>query len=162
MISSIDQLTTVVSGAPMPFFERLEPIAAASSLYFHLVLRVKGEILSDEQEENLKKYIAGFVRKTGGQVKSLSFAQNRVHVLVGLSQFCALGTFVRELKLVSATYTKRKLGAENFGWEEKYDAFTVSWSQIERVGSYIRRQKWLETEESYASSWNRIASCELY
>lgn len=162
MISSIDQLTTVVSGAPMPFFETLEPIAASSSLYFHLVLRVRGEILSDEQELNLKKYIAGFVRKTGGNVKSICFARNRVHILVGLSQFCALGTFVRELRLVSATYTNRKLGAENFGWQERYEAFTVSWSQIERVSSYIRRQKWFDTEESYASSWNRIASCELY
>lgn len=160
MFSSIDQLTTVVSGAPMPFLQKIEP--AAASLYFHLVLQIDSEILSDEQESNLKKYIAGFVRKTGGKVTAVSFAQNRLHILVGLSQFCALGTFVRELKLVTATFAKRRLGAETFRWQEKHDAFTVSLSQIERVCSYIRRQKWLDRQESYASSWNRLASQELY
>lgn len=160
MFSSIDQLTTVISGAPVPFLEKIEPVS--SHLYFHLVLQTAGEILNDEQELNLKKYIAGFVHRTGGAIKTVSFAQNRVHLLIGLSQFCALGTFVRELKLVSAVYTRRKLGAGNFEWREKYDAFTVSWSQIERVQSYIRRQKWLDKQESYASSWNRIASQELY
>ena len=160
MLSSIDQLTTVISGAPMPFLVKIEPVS--SHLYFHLVLRMDGEILSDEQELSLKKYIAGFVRKTGGSVRTIDFAQNRVHLLIGLSQFCALGTFVRELKLVSSVYTRRKLDAKNFEWRDKYEAFTVSWSQIERVNSYIRRQKSLNLQESYASSWNRIASCELY
>jgi len=135
MLSSIDQLTTVLSNAPMPFWEKIEPVS--SSLYFHLVLRIDGGLLSDEQELKLKKYIAGFVRRTGGHLKSVSFAQNRVHLLVGLSQFCALGTFVRELKLVSAAYANRKLGAADFVWREKYDAFTVSFSQIERVRSYL-------------------------
>ncbi len=158
MFSSIDQLTTVISGAPIPFWEKTE----SAPLYFHLVLRVDSEIFDDEREIQLKKYIAGFVRKTGGCVKTVSFAQNRVHLLVGLSQFCALGTFVRELKLVSATFAMRKLGAEDFEWREKYEAFTVSLSQIERVRSYISRQKWLDEQESYASSWNRIASRELY
>jgi len=57
MFSSIDQLTTVISGAPVPFLEKIEPIS--SHLYFHLVLQTDGEILNDEQELNLKKYIAG-------------------------------------------------------------------------------------------------------
>jgi hypothetical protein len=160
MFSAIDQLTTVVSGAPMPFLRKFEPVS--SNLYFHLVLRMDGADLSDEQELNLKKYITCFVRKAGGSLTTVSIAQNRMHILVGLSQFCALGTFVRELRLISATFAKRKLGAENFVWREKYDAFTVSLSQIERVCSYIRRQKMLDRQESYASSWNRIASQELY
>jgi REP element-mobilizing transposase RayT len=159
MFSPIDQLTTIVSGAPQPFWKKTE---SPAPLYFHLVLRVNSEISDDEQETQLKKYIAGFIRKTGGSIKTINFAQNRVHLLVGLSQFCALGTFVRELKLVSATFAKRRLGAENFGWCEKYEAFTVSLSQIERVRDYISRQKWLDEQESYAASWNRIASCELY
>jgi hypothetical protein len=160
MFSAIDQLTTVVSGVPMPFLQKIEPVS--SSLYFHLVLQLDGAFLDDEQELNLKKYITCFVRKAGGSVATVSFVQNRVHILVGLSLYCALGTFVRELKLISATFAKRKLGAENFVWQERYDAFTVSLSQIERVCSYIRRQKMLDHPESYASSWNRIPSRELY
>jgi SOS response regulatory protein OraA/RecX len=69
---------------------------------------------------------------------------------------------VRELKLFSATFAARRLGAKNFAWREKYDAFTVSLSQVERVCAYIRRQKWLDRQESYAESWNRLGSLELY
>jgi REP element-mobilizing transposase RayT len=160
MLSSFDQLTTVVSGAPMPFLQKFEPVS--SSLYFHFVLRMDGAALSDEQASGLKKYITGFARRAGSRISTVSVAQNRVHILVGLSQFCALGTFVRELKLFSATFAQRKLGAENFAWCERYEAFTVSLSQIERVCSYIRRQQSLDKQESYASSWNRLSSQELY
>jgi putative transposase len=160
MFSAIDQLTTVVSGAPMPFMQKIEPVSA--NLYFHLVLRFEGEIAGDEQELQFKKYIAGFVRKTGGSIQSVSVAKDRVNLLVGLSPFQALGTFVRELKLVSATFAKRKIGAADFAWREKYDAFTVSHSQIDRVCGYIRRQNRLDREESFGSSWNRLASQELY
>jgi putative transposase len=160
MFSSIEHLTTVVSTAPLSFFGKDE--SSALNLYFHLVLKIDGAILSDEHESDLKKYIAGFVRATNANIKAVGFAQDRVHLLVGLSQFCALGTFVRELKLVSATFARRKLELENFVWQERYEAFTVSLSQIDRVRGYIRRQKSLDEQESYASSWQRIASRELY
>ena len=52
MFSAIDQLTTVVSGAPMPFLQKIEP--AATNLYFHIVLRIEGERLSEAQEIQLK------------------------------------------------------------------------------------------------------------
>ena len=160
MFSAIDQLTTVVSGAPMPFLHKNEPVSA--NLYFHLVLRFEGCLAGEQQETRLKQYIACFVRKTGGSIQSVSVSRDRVNILIGLSQFRALGTFVRELKLVSATFAQRKLGAATFAWRERHDAFTVSHSQIERVCGYIRRQKRLDREESFASSWNRLASQELY
>ena len=160
MLSSIDQLTTVVSGAPMPFLQKMEPVT--SSLYFHLVLRIDGAALGADQEEQMRKYFVCFTRKRGGRLITAAFARNRVHLLIALSPFCALGTFIRELKLFSATFAQRKLEAEDFGWREKYEAFTVSLSQIERVCSYISRQKFLDRQESYAASWNRLASQELY
>ncbi|MEP6902105.1 MAG: transposase [Actinomycetota bacterium] len=160
MFSSIENLTTIVSAAPLSFFSKNE--TTDLNLYFHLVLKVDGEIPGGELELSLKKYITGFVRAIGGNIKAVSFVQDRVHLLVGLSQFYAPGNFVRELKLISATYAQRKLGLKNFVWQERYEAFTVSLSQIERVCSYIRRQKSLDEQESYASSWQRIASRELY
>lgn len=160
MLSTIDQLTTVVSNMPLPYLNKIEP--AAFNLYFHLVLKIEGEILDDEAEFRLKKYIACLVRATGESIKAVSFAQERVHLLVGLSQNRGLADFVRELKLITKTFVRRSLGIENFEWQEKYEAFTVSLSQIERICGYIRRQKWLEKQESYASSWQPISSSHLY
>jgi len=159
MLSVIEHLTTVVSTSPLPFLVQNAPSA---DLYFHLVLKFDGADLSDEQAANLRKYIAGFVRQKGANIKSAAFAGDRAHLLIGLSQFCAPGTFVRELKLVSSVYAKRKLGADGFKWREKYDALTVGLSQINQVKNYISRQKTLDEQESYASDWNRLASRELY
>src|SRR5215213_770402 len=107
MFSAIDQLTTVVSGAPMPFLGKVEPLS--SSLYFHLVLRIDGEAFSDEQESHLTTYIACHVRRAGGRIPVIDFAKKRLHILVGLSQFCARGTFVRALKVAMASLVKPEL-----------------------------------------------------
>lgn len=160
MNSSINQLTTIIANMPLSYLKEIEP--ASSNLYFYLVLKFEDEIFDDRQELRLRNYLIGFVRAAGGSVKAVNFSQNRVHLLVGLSQFHALGTFVRELKLITKTFARRQLGAENFDWQAEYEAFTVSFSQIERVRSYVRRQNWLETEESYASSWQRVSPSKLY
>lgn len=82
------------------FLQKIEPVFA--NLYFHLMLCFDGEIAGEEREMRLKQQIACFDRKTGGTIQSVSAAEDRVNILVGLSQFRAPGTFVRKLKLVSA------------------------------------------------------------
>ena len=160
-LATFDQLTTVVSTATRLPGSGNRKGFENSNLYFHLVLRTDGAGFDFPRRKRLEKYIACFVRATGGEIVEMSFAPDRFHLLVGLSAFRALGSFVRELKLLSKTFARQKLETRDFAWREQHEAFTVGLTQIERVRSYIRRQTSLEMQESYAASWQRIPSREM-
>ncbi len=158
---SIDQMTTIVSTAPLKFL--LEKQRQKSDLYFHIVLQMSGEKISGEKRARFKKYIAGFMRATGGTLLAIAAANNRLYILVGLQQTRAPANFVSELKLVSKTFLRRRLGVKNFVWREEYEAFTVSLSQIEHIKSYIRRQTRLEKrEDNFSHSWQSIGSGKVF
>jgi putative transposase len=160
MLSSTTYLTTVAAShlAPALFERQKEPIR----LYFHLVLGTAGEFFTEDQSLRFKQYVAGFVRATNGTVKALTCAQGKVYLLVGLEHTRSLADFVRDLKLVSRTFARKKLNHPAFSWRDDYEAFSVSLSQIERVRCYIHRQTRLDRQESYADSWQRVSSREMY
>jgi REP element-mobilizing transposase RayT len=121
-----------------------------------------GEQLDDERSRLFKQYIASYVRTTGGSLKAAGCGQNKIYLLVGLNHTRSLADFVRDLKLVSRTYARRKLNAPGFFWQDEYEAFSVSLSQLERVRGYIGRQLKLESQESYASSWQPLTASKMY
>lgn len=147
---SIDQLTTIRSTMPPQFFSEIS--ARKINLYFHIVLKLNDENISEFFKPVLKKYVAGFVKATGGSFEAIEIAENRMHILVGLSETQSLASFAGTLKIASKTFARRRLKAKNFVWLDEYEAFTVSLSQIEGVKSYIRRQSRIEKQESYRSS----------
>lgn len=67
---SIDQLTTIVSTAALGDFE--ERKRRKTDLYFHIVLRMDGDLIEGEKLLLLKRYIAGYVRATGGAVQAIA------------------------------------------------------------------------------------------
>lgn len=168
MQSSIDQFTTVFCPMPMSFIRKKiikSPVKNnqnSSDLYFHIVLKTDCKNISDLEREKIHKYIIGYIRATAAKVKIIGSVRERIHLLVGLPQSRALADFVRELKLVSKTFARRKLNAADFLWREEYDAFTVSSSQIKRVHGFIRRQVQLGKQEKYASSWQPVSVSKLY
>ena len=155
------ELTTVASTLPFVFWQKCaanlnNKAASRSDLCFHLVLRFENAMFSELERGQFEKYIVGFIRAAGATKETVGLNSGRVHLLIGLPQTSALVDFVREFKLLSRNFARRKLNAEYFAWQEEWDAFTISSSQIESVKNYIRRQVRLETPETYASSRLRI------
>ena len=157
---STDQMTTIVNTTPQKYLQEKKP--QKSQLYFHIILKMNGENIKNRVRALLKKYVTGYVKATGGDVMEINAAHDRLHILVGLEQTCALADFISELKLVSKTFARRRLSAKDFVWCEEYEAFTISLSQVDRVKSYIRRQSRFEIQESYASSWQPVKRAEFY
>jgi hypothetical protein len=52
----------------------------------------------------------------------------------------ALEQFLRELKLLSQTWVRRKLQIPEFAWQDGSETFTVSLTQLERVKAFIHRR----------------------
>lgn len=163
----MNELTTVVSTMPFAFWQKRAVIsnkkaALRSDLCFHIVLKFENAMFSELERSRFERYIVGFIGAAGATKETVGLSGGRVHLLIGLPQTYAPADFVRQFKLLSRTFARRKLNAENFVWQEEYDAFTVSSSEIEPVKSYIRRHIRLEKQETYASSWIRISKDKLF
>lgn len=165
---SMDQQSTIMFTMPLHFQSKntgklpARKIKTTLNLYFHIVLKFEDEIFPEVQDEKLEKYIVGYARAKGADVEAVGIVGNRLHLVIALPQTFALADFVREIKLVSSIFAKRRLGFGNFLWRTDYDAFTVSLSQIERICRYVRRQVNFQKQESYASSWHPVSLRRLF
>lgn len=157
---SIDQLTTIKSTLPLNFFSEIS--VRKINLYFHIVLKMNDKNIVEFFKPVFKKYIAGFVKATGGSLEAITIVEDRLHILVGLQETESLAAFIGKLKIVSKTFARRRMKAENFSWLNEYEAFTVGRSQIDSVKSYIRRQNKVEKQESYNSSWQVMKISKVF
>ncbi len=65
--------------------------------------------------------------------------EDHVHALLGLKPSHCISDFVRELKKASSVWAQDK--EPQFQWQEGYAIFAVSFSQMDSVIRYIRRQE---------------------
>lgn len=153
-------MTTIKSTSPPKFFSEIS--VRKINLYFHIVLKMNDKNISEFFKPVFKKYVAGFVKATDGDVEAITIAENRLHILVGLPETESLANFTGKLKIVSKTFARRKMKAAKFEWLNDHEAFTVSSSQIDSVKSYIRRQSRVENQESYHSSWQVMKISKVF
>lgn len=156
---STTQLPGTVVCEPLAFFDIAKN---APNLHYHLVLQVAegAETIGDEWREQFYKFIAGCVRASGGATEAVGGTSDYVHLLVRLNTTHVLSDIVNKIKLLSATWAKRKTNNKTFAWGE-FEAFTVSPTQRARVRDYIRAQaahhRRFGRQEDYASPWRRKA-----
>lgn len=166
MLSFNHHSTTVVATS-VPFFsESHSRVQSNLRLNYYIVLKTAENFaVTSEIRRQIYKCLAGCASSADAEITAIGGAANQIHLLVSLNSASALADFVRKIKLFAETWAKRKL-LVRLVWQEEYDAFTVSPSQIERVAGYIRRQdtyfRRFGIQEDYASSWRRIASAKLF
>jgi REP element-mobilizing transposase RayT len=155
------QTTVVCTKPPVAFSMKFNSFETMFNLHYQIILRVAGESGQIEEKWRLPiyKYLASYVRICGGSVESIGGAPDRVHLLVALPSSKVLAEFLRELKLLSQTWARRKMQIPQFAWQDGVEAFTVSPMQRERVKASIHRQaKYYRKQggqEEYAESWRR-------
>jgi len=88
----------------------------------------------------MHEYLGGAVRGLGGIPQAIGGMADHVHLLVGLRATHCLADFMQELKKATSVWAKEKYEAE-FGWQDGYAAFTVSYTHIDSVSEYIRTQE---------------------
>lgn len=142
MESFYKQTTVACTMSPAVFPTILDSLETALNLHYHIVLRVADEANQIEEKWRLPfyKFLAGCVRTCGGRVEAIGGAPDYVHLLVRLPSTKALAEFLREVKLLSQTWARRKMLIPRFSWQDSAGAFTVSATQRERVKAYIQRQ----------------------
>jgi REP element-mobilizing transposase RayT len=136
------QTTVADKTLPAVFPGRFDSTEPRFDLHYQIVLRVADESNPIEEKWRLHfyKYLSNCVKICGGSVEVMSGSPDRVHLLIALRATKALADFLRELKLLSKTWVRRKKQISQFAWQNEIEAYTVSSTQREQVKSYIRRQ----------------------
>jgi REP element-mobilizing transposase RayT len=136
------QTTVLCTTSPGAFPMKFDSFESTFNLHYQIILRIANK--SDRIEENWRlpfyKYLASCIKMCGGRVEIMRGAPDQVHLLIALRSTKALAEFLRELKLLSQTWVRRKMQIRQFAWQDSSEAFTVSATARPRVKAYIQRQ----------------------
>ena len=112
--------------------------------YYHLIWSTKNRepLIAKEIQDLLYAYIGGIVKFNNGALLCAGGTENHVHLLIGLTLPDKFADVIRDIKANSSSWLNKNLSSnQNFGWQEGYGSFSVSYSSIERVKNYINNQE---------------------
>ena len=112
------------------------------SLHYHIVFSTKERcpFLRDSWRAKMHEYLSGTVRGLGGIPEAIGGVADHVHLLLGLRATHCLADLMQEMKKATSVWAKDNHEPE-FGWQDGYAAFTVSYTHIDAVKDYIHTQE---------------------
>ncbi|HOC54309.1 MAG TPA: IS200/IS605 family transposase [Verrucomicrobiota bacterium] len=113
------------------------------SSYFHCVFSTKERrpLIPPQLQERLWPYLGGIARQNGMTAIEIGGVVDHVHVLLALPSTLSLAKAMQLIKGGSSKWVHETF-AEHwlFGWQVKYGAFSVSYSQLDKTRRYIQTQ----------------------
>jgi REP-associated tyrosine transposase len=92
--------------------------------------------------DELHCYLGGILTNLDCQPIIVGGVEDHVHCLSALSRTCEAAAMVKEVKRGSSLWLKTKdPQLQDFAWQNGYGIFSVGFSQIESVRSYIAEQE---------------------
>ncbi len=119
-------------------------MASFTQLNYHIVFATKYRRpwIKDHFEERLYEYLGGIIRSHKGSLIQIGGTSDHLHLLTRLSPTLAVSDVIRAIKANSSKWVSEiPNGIPEFEWQKGYGAFTVSFSNMGSVQSYIRNQK---------------------
>jgi putative transposase len=114
------------------------------SLYVHIIFSTKNraELRAPKIEPELFAYIGGILNHNKSKLVAAGGTKDHIHLLISLSKNLGLSELIGDIKRDSSVWIKKQeTQFQNFHWQDGYGAFSIGYSQIETVKSYIARQK---------------------
>ena len=117
------------------------PFVAA---YYHYVFSTKERrrFLTPTIRERLFPFLGGIARQYKMKALQIGGVEDHVHVLVSMPPTMSISKAVQLLKGGSSKWLHQTFPeCRLLQWQEKYGAFTVSPSQLDKITKYIANQK---------------------
>src|SRR5262249_55974553 len=100
--------------------------------------------------DRLYEYTGGIVRDTGCLLLAMGGMPDHVHLLVSLGRTVTVANLLRETKGGSSEWVHKNIpGMTEFAWQAGYGVFSVSYSQVQRVKTYIANQAQHHQKRTY-------------
>ena len=123
-----------------------------TNLLYHFVFATKNRqpLITGPAQTQLYDYLGGTVRRLGGISLGINGTADHVHLLAKLRPDRAVSDVLRDLKANASGWLHQVFpDMKDFSWQNGYGAFTVSFSQLEKVRAYIARQEIHHSEHSF-------------
>lgn len=115
-----------------------------TQIFYQIVFSPKdrGRTLAKHNREELFKYINGILKNKKCHLYQINGVEDHLHIVTHLHPSVSLASLVKDIKLASSDYIKRKGLFANFdGWQEGYSAFTYSIKEKDRLIEYVKKQE---------------------
>lgn len=124
---------------------RKENLAPQSflSMHCHIAFSTKERfpMIAPEWADRLYEYIGGILRANDCQLLAAGGIPDHVHLLVSLGKTTSPAEIVRLAKANSSSWINETFSiGGRFSWQIGYGAFSVSYSQLDRVRHYLASQ----------------------
>ena len=126
---------------------------------YHVVISTKGGemVLGEENSPKLYAYMCGILKKMDCFIHAINGIPNHIHILMELPSTLALADVMRELKKNSSIWASSSGLFPMFkGWVKEYGGFSVSFSHVEHIKSYIQGQKAHHAGLNYDDEYKRL------
>lgn len=129
-------------------------------LLYHVIFSTKhrAPMLTPEVRTLIFPYMAGIVSQQGGKALIINGVSDHVHLLCRLKSKPDIAEIVQAIKGGSSAWFNRGSRMEPLYWQEGYGAFSVSWSQRDRVFRYIENQAEHHRKRSFAEEFEELLS----
>jgi putative transposase len=114
------------------------------SSYFHCVFSTKerAQLITQALGRRLWPFLGGIARQNDMKAVEIGGASDHVHILLSLPPTLSIAKAMQLIKGGSSkwaheTFPELRL----FRWQEKYGAFSVSASQLDKIRKYIKNQE---------------------
>jgi len=119
-------------------------MSSFTKLTYHVIFGTKYRqpLIRDTFRERLYEYIGGTIRGLKGHQIEIGGVEDHLHLLANFSPTAAVSDVIRNIKANASRWiNERGEVPGRFEWQKGYACFTVSYSQCELVGVYLRNQR---------------------
>jgi putative transposase len=120
--------------------------------YHHFIFSTKHRVpqITSDLRQRLYEYMGGIFHHENARLIAAGGTEDHVHLLASLNQRTALSEIMRLVKANSSKWIHETLpGKDDFGWQDGFAAFSVSFSNLERVQKYIDEQATHHRRQSF-------------
>jgi len=113
-------------------------------MYYHIVFSTKSRntYIKSKIKNRLYQYINGIIENNEGKTLAIGGTDDHLHILLSINGKIELMNLIRDIKANSSKWANETLELDyQFGWQNGYAAFTVSYSNLEQVRNYIENQE---------------------
>ena len=110
-----------------------------------------------DRREELHRYLGGILANHDCQPITIGGVEDHVHILSTLSRTATVAEVIKEIKRGSSLWLKTKaLEFRDFGWQNGYAVFSIGFSQVEAVRTYIAEQEEYHRRMSFQDEFRQL------